>query len=76
MKFAFYASNTSLKNISVAVYELENGNYNLVVEKDGEQVKGTYAHEISVEDYEDLPHDPCNSLVRFYAAAELCGFEF
>lgn len=76
MKFAFYASNTSLNNFSVAVYELENGNYNLVVEKDGEQVDGTHAHEISVADYEELPHDAYDNLVRFYAAAELCGFEF
>lgn len=76
MKFAFYVSNISYNNISIAVYQLENGNYKLVAEKDGKKIKGTHTYEISVEDYEDLPHDAYNNLVRFYAAAKLCGFEF
>ncbi|HEA3268072.1 TPA: hypothetical protein RVS92_000442 [Pasteurella multocida] len=73
-QFKFYSSNISFNNISVAVYENKKGNYLLQVEKDGRKVRGTNAVEMTKEQYEDLPFDDYNSLVRFQAAAKVCGY--
>ncbi|AIZ78776.1 hypothetical protein [Actinobacillus equuli] len=73
--FKFYAANISFNNVSVAVYE-QNGKYLLQVEKDGRKVKGTKQAEMTIEEYENLPHDPYNSFIRLQAAGNACGYEF
>lgn len=75
MKFKFYTKNLSLNGVSVAVYAKNKSTYVLKVVKNGRKVKDTFLHEISIEDYENLPDDPYNSLVRLCAAMELCGHD-
>lgn len=73
--FKFYSANISFNNVSVAVYEKDD-KYILQVEKNGRKVKGTSQAEMTIEEYENLPHDPYNSFVRLQAAGLACGYEF
>ena len=74
-KFKFYSANVAINNLSVAVYETKNGTYKLQIEKNGIKVRGTQTAEMTVEQYENLPHDAYNNKVRFQAAAAACGVE-
>lgn len=75
VKFKFYSANISFNSVSVAVYENKEGNYALQVEKDGRKVRGTEVVTMTPEQYNNLPHDPYNSLVRLRAAFEVCGYQ-
>lgn len=73
-KFKFYAANVAINNVSVAVYETKNGTYKIQPEKNGIKVRGTQTAEMTAEQYENLPHDAYNNMVRFQAAAAACGY--
>lgn len=76
-KFIKYAANTAFNGYSVAIYQ-SNSNlytlYTLQVEKDGTKVRNAKAVEMTPEEYEALPSDPANSLVRLNAAMLACDF--
>jgi len=70
-KFAFYAGQVTLNNISVAVYDLDDSNYLLIKEDDNDNALGHAT--ITKECYENLDSDPYNSLIEFLAAKNLCS---
>ncbi|MDY0577081.1 hypothetical protein ACFGWO_02180 [Pasteurella multocida] len=72
LEHLFSAGQVALNNVSVAVYKKDDENYVLRVEDKGKKVSGYNVVEISVDDYENLPHDPYDNLVRYYAAMNLC----
>lgn len=73
--FKFYSANIALNSVSVAVYEDKKGNYILQAEKDGRKVRGTETVTMTPEQYENLPHDPYNTLVRLQASLKACGYQ-
>ncbi|KGQ30217.1 hypothetical protein [Gallibacterium anatis] len=73
-KFIKYAANTAFNGYSVAIYQSNPNLYTLQIEKDGTKVRNTKAVEMTPEEYEALPSDPANSLVRLNAAMLACDF--
>lgn len=73
-KFIKYAANTAFNGYSVAIYQSNSNLYTLQIEKDGTKVRNTKAVEMTPEEYEALPSDPANSLVRLNAAMLACDF--
>lgn len=71
-KFSHYAGRTTLNNIQVSVYIVDDETYQLRVEHAISGGMLGYPKTISVSDYEDLDFDPYNSLVRFREALEYC----
>lgn len=72
-EFMFTAGNVSVGGISVKVYRKDEYSYFVRVEDEkGEIVRGTKIAEISIDDYDNLPNDPYDNLVRRSAAYELC----
>lgn len=74
MKFIKYAANTAFNGYSVAIYQSSSNLYTLQVEKDGTKVRNTKTAQMTPEEYESLPSDPANSLVRLNAAMLACDF--
>jgi len=72
-RFAFYAGQVSLNNISVAVYDLDDSNYLLIKINDLYDDKALGHSIITKECYENLDYDPYNSLIRFLAAEDICS---
>lgn len=77
MKFEFYAGKASLNKVYCAVYtHNDDGYYYLRAEKDGKKIAGTKIAKMTVEEYESLPYDAYNNLVRLQAALAKCDFTF
>ena len=73
-KFIKYAANAAFNGYSVAIYQSNSNLYTLQVEKDGTKVRNTKNAQMTPEEYEALPSDPANSLVRLNAAMLACDF--
>ncbi len=72
-EFLFTVGSVAINGVSVKVYKKdENSHFVRVEDKDGKIVRGTRIAEISTSDYENLPNDPYNNLIRRKAVLELC----
>lgn len=72
--FKFYSAHTFYNSVGVAVYENKDGDYILQVEKDFRKVRGTETVKMTKEQYENLPYNDYNSLVRLQAAMAQCNY--
>ena len=76
-KFSHFVSNIALNGISIAAYSnADKTIYKLVAEENGAKIRGTHIVELTVNEYEDLPHNPYNSTRRFLHVASMCGINF
>ncbi|MEB3481287.1 hypothetical protein ROV67_00005, partial [Pasteurella multocida] len=72
-EFLFTVGNVAINGVSVKVYKKDENSYFVRVEdKDGKIVRGTRIAEISTSDYENLPNDPYDNLIKRKAVLELC----
>lgn len=73
-QFSHFAGRVSYNDIQVSIYIVDENTYQLRVEnaRSGEML--THPRNISINDYENLDHDPYNNLVRFQAALYYCGW--
>lgn len=69
LKFACFSGSVKVKGVQFEVYYLNDEEYRIF--KTDDKSKYFSYIDIKISDYEDLDHDQCKNLVRFWAVEKL-----